>query len=42
MPLESPSACNMYLFNFQIANHILIKIIIVFNVVGHVPIIHTQ
>ncbi len=25
MPLESPSACNMYLFNLRIANHILIK-----------------
>ncbi len=26
VPLESPSAYNMYLFNLQIANHILIKI----------------
>ncbi len=25
MPLESPSAYNMYLFNLWIANHILIK-----------------
>ncbi len=27
MPLESPLAYNMYLFNLRIANHILIKII---------------
>ncbi len=26
MPLESPLAYNMYLFNLRIANHILIKI----------------
>ncbi len=26
MPLESPLAYNMYLFNLQIANHILIII----------------
>ncbi len=26
MPLESPSAYNMYLFNLPISNHILIKI----------------
>ncbi len=28
LPLESPSACNMYLFNLWIANHLLIKILI--------------
>ncbi len=27
VPLESPSAYNMYLFNLQIVNHVLIKIL---------------